>query len=187
MILHHYFTSATLSNTYLLGAEGASEIALIDPTAMDIQLLRLIESRDTYVTRILLTHPPANGCEAVKTLLKIYDASLYGSADHVLGLPCTRVEDHARIEIAGIEIEVIDVSGMENGALMFRCDHLLFTGDLLGAGKILAVRRLAPRRRLAMLIRSRIAGIDPWTVVLPAAGPPSTVGAELAFNPFLRV
>lgn len=186
MILYHHFTSATLSNTYLLGADGESDVMLVDPTAMDIQLLHLIEGRSYYVRDILLTHPPAIGCGAVKTLLKIYDAELYGSADHVMDFPCTRVKDRDVLKLSGMEISVIGVSGPVNGALMYRCENLLFTGDLLSAGKIFAVRRRALQRGLAAFILSRIGSLDPRVVILPSTGPPSTVGAEIAFNPFLQ-
>jgi hydroxyacylglutathione hydrolase len=186
MILYYHFASAALANTYVLGSDSGKEITIVDPLVMDVQLLRLIEDNGYYVRNILLTRPRPVFSGAIKTLLRIYDARLYGSTDSLSECPCIRVADGDRLELSGLSIDVVDVSGMAGGALFYRCGNFLFTGDLLGAGTILSIRQRTLQHRLAFLIRTRIEDFGERTIVLPGSGPPTSIGAERRFNPFLK-
>lgn len=61
----------------------------------------------------------------------------------------------------------------------------IFTGDTLFKGAVGSTFSAAARRRLAESLR-RIASLDPSTAVYPGHGPPTTIGAELEDNEYLR-
>ena len=89
-------------------------------------------------------------------------------------------------ELAGIEFETLRVPGHSPAHLAYYADGCLFSGDVLmqsGVGRtdlpggdwetlVDSIRRLLDR-------------LPPETVVYPGHGPTTTLGAELARNPFL--
>ena len=91
------------------------------------------------------------------------------------------------IELAGISFEVLAVPGHSPGHLAYYADGALFSGDVLFAGSV--GRTDLPAGRLGRRWSSRSASLvdrfPPETVVYSGHGPPTTLGAELARNPFL--
>ena len=90
------------------------------------------------------------------------------------------------VEIAGIAFDVISVPGHSPGHLASYADGCLFSGDVLFAGSV--GRTDLPGAdwdTLVASIRSLVEGFPPETVVYPGHGPATTLGDELALNPFL--
>jgi hydroxyacylglutathione hydrolase len=90
------------------------------------------------------------------------------------------------IELAGIEFQTVEVPGHSPGHLAFYADGLLFSGDVLFAGSV--GRTDLPYgdwTTLVESIRSLVDRFPPETVVYSGHGPPTTLGAEVAGNPFL--
>jgi glyoxylase-like metal-dependent hydrolase (beta-lactamase superfamily II) len=90
------------------------------------------------------------------------------------------------LELAGISFETTEVPGHSPGHLAFYADGCLFSGDVLFAGSVGRVD--LPYGDWSTLVESIRALIDrfpPETAVYPGHGPPTTLGAELARNPFL--
>ena len=98
--------------------------------------------------------------------------------------------DHAqrrrRRSVAGIDFQIVDVPGHSPGHLAFYADGALFSGDVLFAGSV--GRTDLPMADWATLVESIRGLVDrfpPETVVYSGHGPETTLGAELARNPFL--
>jgi hydroxyacylglutathione hydrolase len=101
--------------------------------------------------------------------------------------PAHLVAGGDEIAVAGIAFEVIDVPGHAAGHVAFYSDGELFSGDLLFAGSI--GRYDLEGGDWETLLASVAALLDRFpaeTVVRPGHGPATTLGAELASNPFLR-
>ena len=62
---------------------------------------------------------------------------------------------------------------------------MVFTGDALTAGGIGQTRSGYARGVLLSSIRRQILSLPDSTIVFPGHGPPSTVGAERLYNPYL--
>jgi hydroxyacylglutathione hydrolase len=178
-----HFSASEMLNGYLIGGDDGGEALLVDPNAMDVPLLRLIETNRYYIRSILLTQPRAAAVGSVKTILKIYDAGVYASLDRVGGHPCTRVRDGMSLSLHGMEIDVIDPSGVAGGSVCFRMGDALFPGELLGAGTIYHIARRGLRQRFATIIEDRLLSLPENVMVFPCAGPPSSIRAERRFNP----
>lgn len=91
--------------------------------------------------------------------------------------------------IGPLEIGVVDLRGHHPQAVGFRIDGLdvplMAVGDAVFAGSIGGCpdpRSFADARES---IRAAFADQDPGLILLPGHGPPTTLGEELAHNPFL--
>ena len=90
------------------------------------------------------------------------------------------------IEVAGLEFEVLSVPGHSPAHIAYVADDCLFSGDVLFAGSV--GRTDLPGAdwdTLLASIRSLMEDLPPETVVYPGHGPATTLGDELARNPFL--
>jgi len=90
------------------------------------------------------------------------------------------------LELAAITFETLRVPGHSPAHLAYYADGCLFSGDVLFAG---SVGRTdipgASWEQLVESIRMLSERFPPETTVSPGHGPETTLGAELARNPFL--
>jgi hydroxyacylglutathione hydrolase len=191
------------TNCYIVRTErGAPQAVVIDPGA-DATTLRLeIARMGTTVAGILVTHTHYDHIGAVGDLAEATGAPVYISEleEPVLANPDAyfpgmgirpwRAErtlaGDETIELAGIAFQTVEVPGHSPGHLAFYADGSLFSGDVLFAGSV--GRTDLPYgdwTTLVESIRSLVDRFPPETVVYSGHGPPTTLGAELARNPFL--
>lgn len=93
-------------------------------------------------------------------------------------------------DFLGLKLDVLDVPGHCPGSLCFHApdDGLLVGGDVLFCGGV--GRWDLPGGDGELLcrgIREKLFALPDATIVLPGHGPATTVGAEKATNPFLRL
>jgi hydroxyacylglutathione hydrolase len=90
------------------------------------------------------------------------------------------------LELAGIRFETLLVPGHTQAHLAYAADGCLFAGDVLFAGSVGRTDRdNGDWPTLLASIRSLVERFPPETVVYPGHGPQTTLGRELAANPFL--
>jgi hydroxyacylglutathione hydrolase len=90
------------------------------------------------------------------------------------------------IEVAGISFDVLSVPGHSPAHLAYYAEGSLFSGDVLFAGSVGRVDLPgAGWNELVSSIRSLVDSYPAETVVYPGHGPATTLGDELARNPFL--
>jgi glyoxylase-like metal-dependent hydrolase (beta-lactamase superfamily II) len=90
------------------------------------------------------------------------------------------------IEVAGISFDVLSVPGHSPAHVAYHADGCLFSGDVLFAGSV--GRTDIPGANwdtLMASIRMLVETLPHETVVYPGHGPITTLGEELARNPFL--
>lgn len=204
------------TNAYLLTSEGTPDCALVDaPKGAAGGLLEEIKARGLRLTRLLLTHghwdhmcdaaaiKAATGCEVlahrddqllieeIERVRARYQAMIpWLVDDDFRGCKVDRwVGDGDRFEVLGREFEARHVPGHCPGSLLFHspADRVAFVGDALFQGSV--GRTDLPGGDWATLLRSireRIYTLPPETHVLPGHGDPTTVGAEMASNPYAK-
>jgi hydroxyacylglutathione hydrolase len=190
------------TNGYVVRAErGAPEAVVVDPGG-DAASLRLELARTgARCAAILLTHTHWDHLGGVADLAEGTDAPVYVSPGAVgaLELPLAppgvtiRPYEGARLisggdplEVAGLSFEVLDVPGHAPGHLSFYSDGALFSGDVLFAGGVGRVDLPGGDwETLLDSIKKLAERYPPDTVVYSGHGPVTTLGAELARNPFL--
>jgi hydroxyacylglutathione hydrolase len=100
--------------------------------------------------------------------------------------PEVLLEGTELLDLAGIRFETLLVPGHTEAHLAFAADGCLFSGDVLFAGSVGRTDRPnGDWDTLLASIRTLTERFPPETVVYPGHGPETTLGRELASNPFL--
>jgi hydroxyacylglutathione hydrolase len=193
------------TNCYVVRADRqATEAVIVDPGA-DAAELRLRLARDGLrCVAILVTHTHYDHIGAVAELAEATEAPVYapdGEADvlerpedvyapmgiHLRGRrPDVRLQGDETLDVAGIHFESMLVPGHSPAHLAFAAEGAVFSGDVLFAGSVGRVDLPGGDwDTLLASIRSMAERLPPETVVHPGHGPATTIGDELAHNPFL--
>ena len=203
LVVDRYELGPIGTNCYVVRTErGAAEAVVIDPGG-DATTLRLeIARMGVAVTGILITHTHYDHIGAVADLAEATGAPVTISAAEAAVLanpddyyPSQRIRPWTAeselsgdetFELAGISFETVQVPGHSPGHLAFYADLCLFSGDVLFAGSVGRTDLpMASWETLVESIRALVDRFPPETVVYSGHGPPTTLGAELARNPFL--
>jgi len=179
------FSSIGFSNSYLIGPESGGQAVLIDPGTFDIQLLQAVEGNKLSVRWILVTHSHEAHIEGIRSLLKVYKAEIFSNQPSVLDFPAHHIQDGDELDFSPFSVKVLETPGHSIDSLCFLMGSLLFTGDTLNAGGIGRTRDGYARGLLLSSVRKRILPLGDEVLVFPGHGPPSKLGIEKAFNPYL--
>jgi glyoxylase-like metal-dependent hydrolase (beta-lactamase superfamily II) len=200
-LFFHYCTFG-FSNCYILGTEYPEnepppeessgktgrrkrprrEAVIVDPGAMDDQILGSIENNEYHLRAVLITHDHINHVHGLKTLERIYDTEIYAVNHIVLDHKTNLVRDGDTINIGPFQVEVISIPGHSADSAVFKVDTLLFTGDVLTAGLVGRTASTYGAEVQMRALRSRILSLPGDYTILPGHGPPSTLEAERKFN-----
>jgi hydroxyacylglutathione hydrolase len=191
------------TNCYVVRAKVvAPKAAVVDPGGDATRLTAELAGMGAECDGILITHSHWDHLGAVADLAEATRARVYMPAVEapVLASPAAFYPDVAirpyradvlvdggdRVDVAGISFETVSVPGHSPGHVAYYADGALFSGDVLFAGSV--GRTDIPFGDWDALVESIRALVDrypPETVVYSGHGPETTLGAELARNPFL--
>jgi len=190
------------SNCYVVRSErGAAEAAVVDPGDDPTSLRLELAHMGTRAAGILVTHSDVDHIGGVAALAEGAGVEVWAPAGEVEALragetrggmrvaphdPAHTVSGGDEVTLAGLTFDVVDVPGHSAGHVAFHCDGELFSGDVLFAGSI--GRYDLPGgdwETLLASVRMLLDRFPPETIVRPGHGPATTLGRELATNPFL--
>lgn len=192
------------TNTYLVrAAADAAEAVVVDPSGDAGTILRRLEQLDAGCVAILVTHGHFDHVVSLADLAEQTGAPVYAPEGERLllerpeaftppGLAIRSWTDAIwlsggeTVAEAGIELAVTAVPGHSPAHLAYHAGGHLFSGDVLFAGSV--GRTDLPGgdwQVLSASIERLLDAYPPDTVVHPGHGPATTLGAELARNPFL--
>ena len=192
------------TNGYIVRADdNASQAVVIDPGAEASRLQDELSRIGTSCVAILVTHghwdhlggvadlaeatgAPVHMAEGERLLLEDVNSFTPAGVDLRPYTPDVLLQGDETLELAGISFETLRVPGHSPAHLAYYADGALFSGDLVFAGSV--GRTDLPGADWDTLVDSirRLADrFPPDTVVYPGHGPETTLGAELARNPFL--
>jgi hydroxyacylglutathione hydrolase len=190
------------TNCYVVRATStAPEAVVVDPGG-DATGLRLdLARRGARCAAIVLTHGHWDHLGGVADLAEGTGAPVYmaagerGMLESPLAPSGVRVRPYVpnvvlaggeTLELAGLALEVLNVPGHSPAHLAYAIDGCLFSGDVLFAGGVGRVDIPGGDwDALLASIRMLADRFPPETVVYSGHGPPTTLGHELATNPFL--
>ncbi len=191
------------ANCYVVRRErGAPDAAVIDPgddpTPLRLELARL----GVRPVGILVTHGDVDHIGGVAALADGTGTEVWAPAGEADALrtgetrggmrvaahePAHTVTGGDELTVAGISFDVVDVPGHSAGHVAFHHDGDLFSGDLLFAGSVGRVDLDGGDWEILLRsVRNLLERFPPETIVHPGHGPATTLGRELATNPFLR-
>jgi glyoxylase-like metal-dependent hydrolase (beta-lactamase superfamily II) len=194
MIVERTENPQWLSNAYLVADEAGGTGVLIDGNDDLGPLLERAETDGIEITHILVTHPHADHiaglAEAGERLGGVPVVSSAEAASEIEGLEIVeKIADGETLSTGGLEIEAISTPGHAAGHLAFLVNGTdVFTADVLFKGTVGGT--LAPGASGFDDLRSsvmRLLELPPETVVHPGHREPSTIGEELAGNPFVLI
>jgi hydroxyacylglutathione hydrolase len=193
------------TNCYVARAVvGAGEAVVVDPSGEATELRLTLAGLGARRVGILVTHGHFDHLLGVADLAEGTGAPVYMPEGERMLLenpegrytppgisvraypPDVLLTGGETIELAGISFEVLSVPGHSPAHVAYHADGCLFSGDVLFAGSV--GRTDLPGAdwdTLLSSIRTLVDTLPGETVVYPGHGPITTLGDELARNPFL--
>jgi hydroxyacylglutathione hydrolase len=192
------------TNCYVVrSAESAQESVVIDPGADGARILEELLVLGASCLAILITHGHWDHLGAVADLADATGAPVYMAEEERVLLedlhsftppgidfrsyiPDVLLQGDETLELAGISFQTVRVPGHSPAHLAYYAHGTLFSGDVLFAGSV--GRTDLPGADWDTLVESIRLLADrfpPETIIYSGHGPKTTLGAELARNPFL--
>lgn len=194
------------TNCYLVSCLRTLVCAVVDPGAEPDRIIAAIHRLGLKPALILNTHGHFDHVGANWDIKDAFDIPL---AIHALDNPMLELagrlemsfvleakdsppadfflQDKAQIPVGESRLEVLHTPGHSPGSVCLLWDGFLLSGDTLfneGVGRTDLPG--GSDRDLKSSLRSKILVLPPETRVLPGHGPRTTVGQEIASNPFLK-
>jgi hydroxyacylglutathione hydrolase len=193
-------------NCYVIGDGEAG--AIVDPGDEAARIALAVEQAGLEINQILVTHAHIDHVGAVAALADEYACPvlMHAEAEPMLGeLPTQammmglrfgkvpavdrHIEDEEVLEVGSLRLESLYTPGHAPGHLAFyvESEGLVLSGDALFAGSVGRTDLFGGDMEVLMRsIGERLMTLPDETRVYPGHGPPTTIGDERAYNPFLR-
>ena len=192
------------TNCYIFRREGGYRCGIVDPGDQGEQVARWLVDKGLEAEAVLLTHGHFDHILGIPGLreewpdLPVYchpadlgggdTTSLFGETFptvHSFG-NITPYREGDVVNVAGIDVEVLETPGHTPGSVTLRAENVLFTGDTLFAGSM--GRTDLPGGGEGEIMRSlkRLGELEGDYQVLPGHEGQSTLERERKFNYCLR-
>ncbi len=179
-----------LMNGYVVGCVETRKGVVIDPGFEAEKVLKAVEAAGLEIDSILLTHGHGDHTGALSEVCQATDApALVNRADlNLMGNLSTKVEGGIEagdtIRVGNQQLRARATPGHTGGGMSLVGDQLVFVGDALFAGSMGGTRNQSDFLRQRDAVRAEILGLDERVILYPGHGPATTVGEEIANNPF---
>jgi hydroxyacylglutathione hydrolase len=204
LAVERYELGPIATNCYVVRtSDEASEAVVIDPGGDAAELGRELERLGVTCVGILITHGHWDHLGGVADLAEASGAPVHMAADERIALerindfapaelplrpytPDVLLEGDETLDLAGISFQTLRVPGHSPAHLAYYAEGCLFSGDVLFAGSVGRTDLpFGDWDTLVASIRLLADRFPPETVVYSGHGPETTLGDELARNPFL--
>ncbi len=182
-----------LSNTYVVADEPGGHAVMVDAGGPVEPLLEFLERGQLELTHILLTHHHHDHVAELDRVLERHPGTpvlIHPLERELVAGSTATMEPGATIESGSLQIEPLHTPGHTAGMLSLLVNGTeVFTGDTLFKGSVGGVR--APGHTTYADLRSSIMDtlltLPAQTRIHPGHTEPTTVGAELEHNGFVRI
>ena len=204
LAVERYELGPIATNCYVVRtSDEASEAVVIDPGGDAAEFGRELVRLGVTCVGILITHGHWDHLGGVADLADASGAPVYMAAEERIALerindfapaelplrpytPDVLLEGDETLDLAGISFQTLRVPGHSPAHLAYYAEGCLFSGDVLFAGSVGRTDLpFGDWDTLVASIRLLADRFPPETVVYSGHGPETTLGDELARNPFL--
>ncbi len=183
MKIYFHYSPTEFANSYLIGNEKTKEAIIVDPCKITARLIDQIEENNFNLTGVLLTH---NHCcqneTGLKTILKIYSPEVYAFDRNIDGYITNTLRDDGFLALAGFIVKYSSIPGYAPDSYMFQIENIVFIGASLSAGLLGKTPNIYALKNLQLNLQNKLMTLPDETIIMPASGPPTTVGIERKFN-----
>lgn len=196
MILQRAMSDDFLTNTYLVADEPGGAAVLVDAGGRLAPLLDAIERERLTLAAILLTHHHHDHVEELDAVLERFPGTavlIHDNERELVPQATGAIVPGEPIPVGGLRIDPLHTPGHTSGmvSLLVSSGHeqMLFTGDTLFKGSVGGVRGPdhTTYEDIKSSIMDKLLQLPPGTPIHPGHTDPSTVGAELEHNRFVRI
>jgi hydroxyacylglutathione hydrolase len=187
MKIYFHLNIEGFSNCYVIVNEATKKALIIDPGKITPDIISQIEDGGYQLTAVLITHNHANHVRGLSTLRKIYKLTVYAADSEVAGNDTAVIKGDGTLKIGGLNIGYFAIPGHTSDSMVYKIGRVLFTGDVISAGKTGETTTTYSLRTLHTGILTKILSQQENTVIMPGHGPPTSVAAEKLYNPDLNV
>jgi glyoxylase-like metal-dependent hydrolase (beta-lactamase superfamily II) len=193
VIFRQLFDAASSTYSYLLAGRRGGEALIIDPVIDRVdRYLQLLRELDLRLVKAVDTHLHADHITALGALRdRTHCITVMGERSRV-DVVSMRVADGDRLQVEGVELEVLYTPGHTDDSYSFRMPDRVFTGDTLlirGTGR--TDFQNGDARAQYQSIFGRLLTLPDETLIFPGhdykGDTVSTIGEERRCNPRLQV
>ncbi|AHG91126.1 beta-lactamase domain protein [Gemmatirosa kalamazoonensis] len=192
-------------NCYLVVDPATDAAIVVDPGAEGGRIVRMVRDSGARLEAIWLTHAHLDHIGAIADVKREWDVPVYLHPDdlpvfdyapraaQMYWLPWTEqprpereLADGMELTLGTLRFTVMHTPGHAPGHVVFHGHGVVLGGDLLFAGSIGRTDLPLSDPRAMSRSLARIATLPEDAVVYPGHGPATTIGDEVATNPFLN-
>jgi len=176
---------------YILMDEKNGEAIAIDTAMESKKVLKILKGRNLRLKYLLLTHCHEDHTGGWREICRATGAGI-GIPEGEPGIGpggdiekrIFSIKDGMEITLGTTTIKAVVIDGHTRGSTCYITGRYCFSGDVLFAGSIGRVYSPERYRRFLRAIRSGLLSLDKGVYVFPGHGPATTIGEEIAHNPF---
>ncbi|MDT8912461.1 MBL fold metallo-hydrolase [Amycolatopsis sp. PS_44_ISF1] len=192
MLVAGFAAGPLRANCYLLAPSAGGACVIVDPgEQVGEPLAAALAGHGLTPVALLATHGHPDHLGSAAALARAHDIPLHlHPADSGFYDGPFEALAEGPLSVAGLELTVLALPGHTPGSVAFTATageggRLVLTGDTLFAGSIGRCGDRDAGAELERSLRTKLLTLAGDTVVLPGHGPATTIGRELAGNPFL--
>ena len=201
MILKIYREPPIDNNNYLLIDEISKEAALIDCSAVDVNIKNAINDAGAYLKYILLTHGHFDHIAGIrpnnaKVVMHKSDLPIINQANMFLpafGIPDISIpnidifiNDGDILNIGNTKLKVIHTPGHTQGSVCYLVDNMLFSGDTIFRESVGRCDLEGGNfQQIVNSIKSKIFTLPDYVKIYPGHGKSTDVAWEKSNNYFM--
>lgn len=182
MKIYFHMNIESFSNCYIVADENTKSAIIIDPGRITKEMINQIEDNGFTLEAVFITHNHPGHIRGLSTLVKIYDVTVYAAEPTIAGIQSFVINGAGTINTAGLKVEYFPMPGHTPDSMVYKIENVLFTGDVIFAGKIGGTNSNYSKMILKKGITEKILSLNDDMLIMPGHGPLTSVAAERSFN-----